>query len=187
MSFIEEIDPADAEGRLADIYAEISGARGGVAGVMSCHSLHPEAMLAHFEFYKTLMFKRSPLTRRQRELIGVVVSAANTCSYCVAHHTEPLRAYKVPERELEALGRGELPETLDEPTLALARFARALTVQPQAEPRAIEALREAGFDDRAVLDATLITGYFNFVNRVVIGLGVAIEPDFEASCKPDLG
>jgi len=29
-----------------------------------------------------------------------------------------------------------------------------------------------GLDDRDILDLTLITGYFNFVNRLVLGLGV---------------
>lgn len=39
----------------------------------------------------------------------------------------------------------------------------------------LEALRRAGLDDRAILDLTLIVAYFNFVNRVVSGLGVELE------------
>ncbi len=35
----------------------------------------------------------------------------------------------------------------------------------------------AGFDDRSVLDATLVIGYFNFVNRIVLSLGVTLEED----------
>jgi uncharacterized peroxidase-related enzyme len=39
----------------------------------------------------------------------------------------------------------------------------------------VTALREAGFDDTAILDICQITGYFNFVNRLADGLGVELE------------
>ncbi len=36
-------------------------------------------------------------------------------------------------------------------------------------------LKETGLDDRAILDATLVVAYFNFVNRMVLSLGVQLE------------
>ena len=36
-------------------------------------------------------------------------------------------------------------------------------------------LRDAGFDDRSILDINLVTGYFAFVNRLADGLGVPLE------------
>ncbi|MCF6168015.1 MAG: hypothetical protein L3J55_05625 [Lutibacter sp.] len=38
-------------------------------------------------------------------------------------------------------------------------------------------LKELELSDSAILDATLVVSYFNFVNRMVTGLGVAIEQD----------
>jgi len=35
-----------------------------------------------------------------------------------------------------------------------------------------EALRTAGFDDRAILQMTLIASWFNYINRVADALGV---------------
>ena len=35
-----------------------------------------------------------------------------------------------------------------------------------------EALRAAGFDDRAILQMTLIASWFNYINRVADALGV---------------
>jgi alkylhydroperoxidase family enzyme len=35
-----------------------------------------------------------------------------------------------------------------------------------------ERLRAAGFDDRAILQITLITAWFNYINRVADALGV---------------
>jgi alkylhydroperoxidase family enzyme len=38
----------------------------------------------------------------------------------------------------------------------------------------VEALRATGLDDRAILDLAQIVGYFNYVNRIVTGLGVEL-------------
>jgi hypothetical protein len=35
-------------------------------------------------------------------------------------------------------------------------------------------LKALGLDDRAILDATLVLSYFNFVNRIVLGLGLGL-------------
>lgn len=54
-----------------------------------------------------------------------------------------------------------------------------LTRNPHDVSRSdVDALREAGFTDRGVLEAVQITAYFAFVNRLVDGLGVTLEPDF---------
>ncbi len=39
----------------------------------------------------------------------------------------------------------------------------------------LELLRGAGFDDRAIHDATQVVGFFNYITRVADGLGV--EPE----------
>jgi uncharacterized peroxidase-related enzyme len=48
--------------------------------------LNPKVLATHFELYKALMFQSSPLSRADREAIAVVVSRANSCEYCAAHH-----------------------------------------------------------------------------------------------------
>lgn len=39
----------------------------------------------------------------------------------------------------------------------------------------IEKLRAAGFDDRGILQITLIASWFNYINRVADSLGVGRE------------
>lgn len=39
----------------------------------------------------------------------------------------------------------------------------------------IEGLRKAGFDDRGILQITLIAAWFNYINRVADALGVGRE------------
>jgi alkylhydroperoxidase family enzyme len=43
----------------------------------------------------------------------------------------------------------------------------------------VRPLKTKGFSDREILDATLVIAYFNFVNRIVLSLGVHLEEDTE--------
>lgn len=64
---------------------------------------------------------------------------------------------------------------------ALLAYADRLTLDPSSVSLAdVDALRDAGFDDRAIHDACAIVSYFAFVNRIADGLGVELE-----STKPD--
>lgn len=59
---------------------------------------------------------------------------------------------------------------------AMLDYAAKLTRTQAAVSEAdVQALREAGFDDRAILDIAQITAYFAFVTRLADGLGVTLE------------
>jgi len=81
MAWIRTIDESEAEGRLAELYSRLTEPWGGVDNILKIHSLNPPSLAGHFEFYRTLMRGRSPLTRTQREMVAVVVSATNQCHY----------------------------------------------------------------------------------------------------------
>jgi len=49
--------------------------------ILQVHSVHSRVMRQHLELYRELMHRSSPLTRRQREMIAVVVSSLNGCHY----------------------------------------------------------------------------------------------------------
>ena len=49
--------------------------------IIRIHGVHPAVMKQHYDLYRELMDGPGPLTRRQRELIAVRVSAVNGCHY----------------------------------------------------------------------------------------------------------
>lgn len=49
--------------------------------IIQVHSVHSRVMRLHYDLYVETMHKPSPLSRRQRELVAVVVSAINGCVY----------------------------------------------------------------------------------------------------------
>jgi len=61
---------------------------------------------------------------------------------------------------------------------ALLQYAERLAAEPASvASEHVEALRSAGYDDRAIHDAAQITAYFSYINRVADGLGVDPEPE----------
>lgn len=173
MSWINEIEVSEAEGRLADMYRDLVEKRGKVSNILKVHSLNPDALGNHLDLYMTLMFGRSGLSRAEREAIAVVVSAENECEYCVNHHVEALRRYIKDEEILNMLATADGLETLEPRLSNIVRHAEKLTSAPGAMTESdLGELRAVGLSDSDILDVSLVTAYFNFVNRIALGLGV---------------
>jgi uncharacterized peroxidase-related enzyme len=178
MAWIDTIDLDDADDELRALYDEIIDTRGKVANILTVHSLNPAALADHLQLYDTLLFGQSNLRRAEREAIAVVVSAENNCTYCVEHHGEALSAYWSKDRVAQMTADYTALDDLDETLRAACDIATKLTHSPDAMAEAdVHRLREAGWSDRSILDIVLITAYFNFVNRIATGLGVAVTPD----------
>lgn len=178
MSWIEEIEVSEAEGKLAKMYATLIEQRGKVANILKVHSLNPEALGNHLDLYMTLMFGKSGLSRAEREAIAVVVSADNECEYCINHHVEALRHYIDDEDTLNMLATADGLETLEPRLSNIVRHAEKLTSAPGAMTESdLGELRAVGLSEKDILDLTLIVGYFNFVNRIAMGLGVELTPE----------
>ena len=186
MSWIEEIEVSEADEKLAGIYATLIKQRGKVSNILKVHSLNPEALSAHLDLYMTLMFGKSGLSRAEREAIAVVVSANNDCQYCVHHHVEALRRYVDDDHTLDMLQNADGLETLEPRLSNIVRHAEKLTTAPGAMTESdLAELGAVGLTDKDVLDLTLIVAYFNFVNRIAMGLGVTFSVDELSGYRDD--
>jgi uncharacterized peroxidase-related enzyme len=179
MARIQVIDYPEATGELKVIYDDLLEKRGKLAEVHKIQSLNPATIVHHMDLYMSIMYARSPLSRAQREMMAVVVSAANNCLYCQVHHKQAVQNYWKDEERVNELATDYTAIGLNEVDLILCDLAYFLTRMPSGEQvdQAISKLKRAGLDDRAVLDAHLVIAYFNFVNRLVLGLGVELESD----------
>lgn len=178
MSWIDEVDVGAADGKLEQLYSELVAKRGKVSNILKVHSLNPEAMGNHLDLYMTLMFGKSGLSRAEREAIAVVVSATNECAYCVNHHAEALRRYIKDDETLEMLMTADGLETLEPRLSNIVRHAEKLTSAPGAMMESdLGELRAVGLSDQDILDLSLVVAYFNFVNRIALGLGVPFSAE----------
>ena len=81
MSFIKYIPYDEASEELKALYEKYGGKDKMPANIVRIAGFNPKAMAAHLDFYRAIMFGKSPLSRDQREMIAVVVSAINGCHY----------------------------------------------------------------------------------------------------------
>ncbi len=178
MSWIEEIEVTEAEGRLTEVYADLLEKRGKIANILQVHSLNPNALASHVDLYMSIMFGKSGLSRAEREAIAVVVSASNDCEYCVNHHTEALRRNIKDEDTLQILASADGLEVLEPRLGNIVIHAEKLTSAPAAMTESdLDPLRVEGLSDQDILDVTLVVAYFNFVNRIAMGLGVSYSAE----------
>lgn len=75
---IEVIDYEQAEGKMKELYDRFNGR---MANILRVQSLNPKSLEAHLDYYRVIMFGKSPLPRRLREMIATVVSTTNECFY----------------------------------------------------------------------------------------------------------
>ena len=81
MAWIKIIQENNATGKLKELYDMYTEPWGGVDNIIKIHSLNVKSMKTHYDLYAHLMRGRSDLSRVQREMIAVVVSATNRCDY----------------------------------------------------------------------------------------------------------
>ncbi|MCB2156518.1 peroxidase-related enzyme [bacterium] len=178
MAWIETIDDDGAEGPRAEIYTRINKQRGKIANIWKAGSLNPEALQAHLDLYMAILFADCSLSREDAELLATVVSARNGCGYCTRHHAEALKHYWKSDERVEQLAIDFRNARLSPKQRTLVAYGVKLTNLPQQMAETdTEALRDAGYTDREILDIVLIVGYFNFVNRIAQGLGVQMTDE----------
>lgn len=179
MPYIEVIPLDKATGDLKEIYENLIKTRGKLAGVHTIQSLNPKTIVAHMELYMSIMFSQSPLSRAQREMIAVVVSKTNRCDYCIQHHSTALNHFWKSTDRIKNFIEDINAASLTYGDRQLCYFAEQLTLNAEFCNHKLSAaeLKRMGFNDRAVLDATLVVAYFNFVNRIVLALGVNLEQE----------
>lgn len=186
MAWIEEIDEEDANGELREIYDDLRQHSRRISNVIKAHSLNPHAMRTHLDLYKHLLYGESGLTRPERETLAVAVSAMNNDSYNITHHGEALSKYQADNAKLRRLLIDYEFLDLPDRTAKMLSYAVKLTTSPnEISEKDVEELREAGFIEQEILDINLVTSYFNFLNRITMGLGVSLTDEDEGANADD--
>jgi len=81
MSWIKVIPIEDSTGLLREQYEAAIRRAGRIWNIVGIMSQNSSVMKTSMEFYRAVMYGPSPLSRGQREMLAVVVSAANHCVY----------------------------------------------------------------------------------------------------------
>lgn len=81
MPWIKVFSYDETKGVLRREYDAALKRAGRIWNIVSIMSQNPRTMKVSMDFYSAIMHGRSPLSRSQREMLAVVVSATNGCVY----------------------------------------------------------------------------------------------------------
>jgi len=156
---------------------------GTVDNVMRVHSHRPNTMRGHVALYRAALHDdANTLPLWLQETVSSYVSILNDCDYSLANHWANAKHLINDQKKadkIELALRNRTPESVfDGVELALMQYAQKLTLSPaDMTKKDVDQLRTAGLDDGQILEANQIVGYFNYVNRLLNGLGVTTEGD----------
>ncbi len=151
---------------------------GMVPNVLRAYAFDIAKLDAFSAMYNDLMLGDSALSKLEREMIAVAVSAENRCFYCLVAHGQAVRALSSDPVLGERLVMNYRTADLDPRQRAMLDFAVKLTKESAAiEEPDRETLREVGFTDRDIWDIASVAGFFNMTNRVASA--TAMHPNHE--------
>lgn len=191
--FLPPADEAQLPERLRGLFDKARETLGFVPNVFRAYSYRPERLSAWFAHYKQLHEPTANLDAADRELIAVVVSAYNRCTYCVVSHGHALRvALGETPQAADAQVLADYVATnwrhagLDERRSAICEFAEKLTARPAEMTEAdLERLRAVGLTDHEVWDVAEIAAMYNFTNRMAQATGQLPNEEYHYLDRPN--
>ncbi len=193
-AWIKMIGDEEASDDLMDALSEARTPHGTVDNVMRVHSLRPNTMRGHVKLYRAALHDdANTVPMWLQETIASYVSILNDCDYSLGNHWANAR-HLINDGEradrIELALKADAPERVfDGVELAMLTYAKKLTVDAgNMEEDDLIAMRNHGADDGQILEVNQIVGYFNYVNRLLNGLGVTLEGDtigYYASSEED--
>lgn len=175
MTYLHNSPPSE---RASSVLATVQEKFGFLPNFLAAQSERPDLINAQLIMSDDLLLKDSALSRKQKEYIFLVCSAANLSTYCVTAHCEMLRMMHVDGPEPEQIAVDHLHTNIPVRDKALLNFCAKLNSHgDKVTSNDVGSLRTYGFSEQQILEAILIVGWAKFANTVAFGLGTV--PDFQ--------
>ena len=179
---LPQVDPLPEE--TARYFALCEEKLGLVPNVLRAYAFDMAKLDAFTGLYNDLMLAPSGLTKLEREMIAVAVSALNHCHYCLVAHGATVRELSGDPALGEALVTNWRMAGLDTRQTAMLTFAEKVT---EASARIVEtdreALRAEGFTDRDIWDIAAVAAFFNMSNRMASATGMRPNPEYHVRAR----
>jgi uncharacterized peroxidase-related enzyme len=134
--------------------------------------------------YNELMLAPSGLTKLEREMIAVVVSAENRCWYCLVAHGAAVRQLSGRPELGEALSFNYRVAEITPRQRAMLDFAVKMA---RASAEIVEAdrqvLRDHGLADADIWDLAATASFYAMSNRMASATGMMPNPEYHAQAR----
>ena len=170
---------------IQELYAKNREKPGFVPNVFRAYSLRPEQLRGFIALYDSIMEADSGLTKAEREMIAVAVSAENHCFYCLVSHGAILRIRSKNSIQADTIAANYRAADLTPRQRAMLDFAIKITrASDTCADEDIDALRGHGFGDEEIMDIIQTAAFFNYSNRVASALEMRPNREFYGMARP---
>ncbi len=166
----EDLPEADRE-----IFDRLAAERGGVVGNIFRTLAHTPKLLRRFLALGGELRNGTVLDPKLRELALLTVGRLADAQYEFVHHWNLARRVGVPREQLEALADWEKSPAFTGNERAVIRYAVEATGNIRVSDSTWNGLKEF-LDTRRIMELVLNVAFYNMVVRVLVPLGVELEP-----------
>ncbi|MGL4242533.1 MAG: peroxidase-related enzyme [Beijerinckiaceae bacterium] len=179
-----DLAPAEPTPAMAAYFQKCRDKIGFVPNVLQAYSHDMAKLEAFAAFYNDLMLAPSGLSKLEREMIAVVVSAENRCFYCLAAHGAAVRQLSGKPELGDMLVMNYRAAALNPRERAMLDFAVLLTTaSSMVEEDDRQALRDAGFSDRDIWDIAAVAAFYNMSNRMASATDMRPNPEYHGQAR----
>jgi uncharacterized peroxidase-related enzyme len=176
--------PATLEPDMQAYFAKCKEKLGFVPNVLQAYAFDNAKLRAFILMVDDLMLGDSGLSKLEREMIAVVVSAQNRCYYCLSSHGAAVRTYSGDPVLGEMMLMNYRVAKLTKKQRAMLDFAVKMTNESWTiEEADREALRRIGFSDRDIWDIAAVAGFFNMSNRIASATDMRPNPVYHGQAR----
>lgn len=149
------------------------------SSLINLFKLFPEPSKPLIEFHEALLRGPSPFIEGERELIAAYVSGLNQCRYCSGVHVATAELLGIPKGSIEGAVLNIDTAQVSEKMKPVLRYARKLTLHPHGlEQSDADSIFAAGWTEAALFYTVAVTALFNFMNRLVEGMGIELDAQY---------
>jgi uncharacterized peroxidase-related enzyme len=173
--------PADLQG----LFGKARERLGFVPNVFRVYAFRPRRLSAWFSHFRQLHEPTDGLSAADREMIAVVVSAANGCLYCLVAHGAALRQELGDPVLGERISYDWRRADLDRRRAAICAYAEKLTLSPREMTRAdLDSLLDVGLTIEEAWDVAEIAAMYNLTNRMAMATNMLPNREYSGQARP---
>ena len=184
ISYFPIVERQHSSEALQKLFAELESTLGFVPNVMRAFAWREPRFWKWWAHRNDLMAASEGLSAAEREMVALVVSAANDCLYCMTSHGYAVRVLLGDPVQGECIALDYRRAGLDARTLAMLDYAVKITKRPaECSLEDVEHLRKQGLRDEDIWDIAEIAAMYNYTNRLASATGMLPNPEYHGLAR----
>ncbi len=183
-------DEQELPPQLQSLFGKARERLGFVPNVFRNYAVRPERFSLWFAHFRSMHEPTDGLTTADREMIAVVVSAYNRCTYCIVSHGHAFRVALTEEGTGDQYLADQIAThwrhaDLDDRRMAICTVAEKLTATPHLMTEDdLRSLADVGLTQDEVWDVVEIASMYNFTNRMALATGQQPNEQYSYQDRP---